>query len=607
MTDLKRRIAAAAALALGLMATTALAAPTLVKDVRVFDGERLIGRRSVLFDGATIVNVDFHGLPPAGTTVVPGAGRTLLPGLIDAHVHAFQFFELAPLFGVTTEVDLFTAVSVLQDANRRMASGANPEQADLFSSGTLATAPGGHGTEYGLPVPTLTAPDQAQAWVDARLAEGSHFIKIIVAPGRAGRPTPTLDIATVRALVTAAHARGKLAVAHIDTLADARAVLEAGADGLAHLFVGTAISAQELTEFVALAKARHAFIVPTFSVLESIAGITEADVLGDASLTALLTKEELPSLKGSYGGSPNPALLVAPRAVAAALQKAGVPLLAGTDAGNMGTQYGISLHHELAALVQAGLTPAEALTAATSAPAAAFRLGKRGRIANGYKADLLLVEGEPDRDIAATRRIVAVWKDGQDAAPLRARQLARVAAERTAPAVANRVSLPADGRISSFTKARLASPFGVGWLPSDDRFLGGSSTAALSVDEGAGGAAAALSVKATVTAGFAYPWAGVAFMPGAAPMAPANLSGANTLRFKVRGDGARYVVAIMAAGVAIPVSLPFTAGPAWQEVRMALADFKGIDAGAITMIAFHAGPAPGAYAFDLADVRLLNE
>ena len=608
MTDLTRNIVAiAATLALGL-ANTALAAPTLIKDVRVFDGEHLLGRRSVLFDGATIVNADFHGMPPAGATVIQGAGRTLLPGLIDAHVHAFQFFELAPLFGVTTEVDLFTAVSVVQDANRRMASGSNPELADLFSSGTLATAPGGHGTEYGLPVPTLTTPAEAQAWVDARLAEGSHFIKIIVAPGRAGRPTPTLDIATVRALVTAAHARGKLAVVHIDTLADARAVLEAGADGLAHLFVGMSISPQELKDFVALAKARHAFITPTFSVLESIAGITEADVLGDASLTALLTKEELPSLKGSYGGSPNPGLLVAPRAVTAALQKAGVPILAGTDAGNMGTQYGISLHHEMAALVQAGLTPVETLAAATSAPAAAYRLGKRGRIADGYKADLLLVEGEPDRDIAATRRIVAVWKDGQDAAPLRARQLARVAAERAAPvSTANRVALPADGRISSFSKARLASPFGVGWLASDDRFLGGTSTAALSVDEGAGGAPATLAIQATVTAGFAHPWAGVAFMPGAAPMAPANLSGANTLRFKVRGDGARYVVAIMAAGVPIPVSLPFTAGPAWQEVRMALADFKGIDAGAITMIAFHAGPAPGAYAFDLADVRLLNE
>jgi imidazolonepropionase-like amidohydrolase len=590
------------------LAGAALAAPTLVQNVRVFDGERMLARRAVLFDGATIVNADFHGKPPAGTTVVDGSGRTLLPGLIDAHVHAYQFFELAPLFGVTTEVDLFTGVSVVQDANKRIASGSNPEQADVFSSGTLATVPGGHGTEYGMPIPTLTTPGEAQAWVDARIAEGSHFVKIVVAPGRPGHVTPTLDIATVRALIVAAHQRGKLAVVHIDTLADARAVLEAGADGLAHLFVGTAISPAELAGFVALAKSRKAFVVPTFSVLESIAGLTEDDVLGDASLTALLSKAELPALKGSYGSKPNPALLVAPKAVTKALQLAGVPVLAGTDAGNTGTQYGISLHHEMAALVQAGLTPLQALTAATSAPASAFRLGKRGRIAKGYKADLLLVEGEPDRDIAATRRIVAVWKDGIDAAPLRAAQLARVAAEREATkAVAKGLALPADGRISGFTKDRLGSPVGMGWLPSDDHFLGGKSSVTLSASEGKGGADAALAVTATVTSGFAYPWAGVVFMPGNAPMAPANLSGANTLRFKVRGDGGSYNVAVLAAGTQIPVNQAFSAGKEWREVRMALADFKGIDTAAITMIGFHAGPVPGTYAFELADVRLLNE
>lgn len=610
MTRNLRTIAAAVSVFVaGLGVTTAaLAVPTLVQNVRVFDGERMLARRAVLFDGATIVDADFRGKAPAGAIVVDGSGRTLLPGLIDAHVHAFQFFELAPLFGVTTEVDLFTGVSVMQDANKRMASGSNPEQADLFSSGTLATVPGGHGTEYGMPIPTLTTPAEAQGWVDARLAEGSHFIKIVVAPGRPGHATPTLDIATVRALIAAAHQRGKLAVVHIDTLADARAALEGGADGLVHLFVGPAMSPAELADFVRLAKARKAFIVPTFSVLESIAGIPSSDILGDASLTALLTKAELPALKGSYGSAPRPVLLEAPNAVTKALQQAGVPILAGTDAGNTGTQYGISLHHEMASLVQAGLTPVEALRAATSAPATAFRLGKRGRIAKGYKADLLLVEGDPDRDIGATRRIVAVWKDGQDAAPLRAAQLARVAAEREATkAVAKGLVLPADGRISGFTKERLGSPVGMGWLPSDDHFMGGKSTAALSANEGKGGADAALAVTATVAQGFAYPWAGVVFMPGTAPMAPANLSGANTLRFKVRGDGASYNVAMLGAGVQVPVSRPFTAGKEWQEVRMALADFKGIDTGAITMIGFHAGPTPGTYTFELADVRLLNE
>ncbi|MDX6354961.1 MAG: hypothetical protein QOF98_1864, partial [Streptomyces sp.] len=93
----------------------------------------------------------------------------------------------------------------------------------------------------------------------------------------------------------------------------------------------------------------------------------------------------------------------------------GVPLLAGTDGtGGSGhpTTHGISLHGELKLLVEAGLSPAEALTAATAAPAAAFGLGDRGRIAPGLRADLLLVDGDPVTDITALRAVNAVWRRG---------------------------------------------------------------------------------------------------------------------------------------------------------------------------------------------------
>jgi imidazolonepropionase-like amidohydrolase len=89
-----------------------------------------------------------------------------------------------------------------------------------------------------------------------------------------------------------------------------------------------------------------------------------------------------------------------------------VPILAGTDAPSPGQTYGASLHGELALLVGAGLTPLQALAAATSAPARAFRLEDRGRMRPGLRADLLLVEGDPSRDILATRRIAQVWKRG---------------------------------------------------------------------------------------------------------------------------------------------------------------------------------------------------
>jgi imidazolonepropionase-like amidohydrolase len=94
------------------------------------------------------------------------------------------------------------------------------------------------------------------------------------------------------------------------------------------------------------------------------------------------------------------------------LAAAHVRILAGTDAGNPGTAPGISMHGELEYLVTAGLTPEQALAAATSVFADTFHLTGRGRIALGLRADLVLVNGDPTADITATRDIVEVWKQG---------------------------------------------------------------------------------------------------------------------------------------------------------------------------------------------------
>jgi imidazolonepropionase-like amidohydrolase len=101
------------------------------------------------------------------------------------------------------------------------------------------------------------------------------------------------------------------------------------------------------------------------------------------------------------------------------LVRAKVPILAGSDAAPSAqigafvmSGYGASLHGELKLLVDDGMTPSQALAAATSAPSRAFRFADRGWIRPGMRADLLLVEGDPTRDILDTRNIVAVWKKG---------------------------------------------------------------------------------------------------------------------------------------------------------------------------------------------------
>lgn len=598
-------VAKAALAAAGLSLSCLTGAATLVQDVRVFDGKAVHERRSVLFDEARIVDADFRGPAPAGARIVQGAGRTLLPGLIDAHTHAFRQLDLPVLFGVTTQIDMFTAVPVMQDAKRSMAAGRHAGQADLFSAGILATAPGGHGTQFGVPIPTLSSPGEAQAFVDARIAEGADFIKIVLeAGGHGAGAMPSLDIATATALIEAAHRRGKLAVVHVSTEQDARAAIEAGADALVHLFLGAAPDATAVDRLAKLAKRRNAFVIPTFTVMESMAGVRGDDLLGNAELAALVEREGASTLKARYGQQAQPQLLAMPKAVTAALARAGVPILAGTDAGNAGTLYGISMHRELAALVEAGLTPAAALAAATSAPAAAFRLGQRGCVATGCKADLLLVEGDPTRDITATRRIVEVWKDGQSANALRDAKRQQVAQERGA---STRQGLPDDGRISQFSAAKLGSPFGSGWMPSTDQYAGGKSTVKLAVLPALPDGQIPLAVQASVAPGLPYAWSSVAFMPGAQPMQPADLSAARVLRFKVRGDGKTYQVMMMGAANGRPSSVPFVAGKEWEDISVPLSAFAGIDPAAVAMLAFSAGPQPGEYRFELADVRLLAQ
>jgi imidazolonepropionase-like amidohydrolase len=94
------------------------------------------------------------------------------------------------------------------------------------------------------------------------------------------------------------------------------------------------------------------------------------------------------------------------------LADSGVTVLAGTDAPNPGTVFGASLHRELELLVRCGISPAQALAAATTEPAKVFGLTDRGRAAAGQRADLVLVSGNPLTDITATRAIELIWRGG---------------------------------------------------------------------------------------------------------------------------------------------------------------------------------------------------
>ncbi len=572
------------------------AKPIAITHVRIFDGSKVIPDGTVVVEGRTIRAVGPKVAVPAGAVVIDGSGDTLLPGLIDGHTHSWgDVLARAVIFGVTTELDMFTVPQFAQGQREEQTKTGAPGRADLLSAGYLATAPGGHGTEYGLPVPTLTKPEEAQAWVDARIAEGSDYIKIVSEDAKLyGRTIPTLDKATIAALVQAAHNRGKLAVVHISTEEAAKEALEAGADGLVHIFTDRAPEA----DFIATAVKHKAFVTPTLTVVESTTGVASGRNLpDDPRLAPYLTADEIANLRKSFPKHGEQRFQNALDAVRQ-LKAAGVPILAGTDAPNPGTAHGPSIHRELELLVQAGLSPAEALAAATSVPAKTFGLKDRGHIAPGLKADLVLVKGDPTQDITASRDIQKVWKIGQE--------VPRPQAPRTAAETAPAAQVPASGEISDFEDGTLAARFGSGWQESTDKLAGGVSVVQKEVVAGgAAGTGKSLAISGEVKAGFSYPWSGMIFFPAATPMAPVDLSKFSGVSFWTKGDGRAYQLMLFATRLGrMPAQKAFTAGSDWQQVTVPFSEL-GLDGSDILGIFLGGGPALGTFRFQVDGVKLV--
>jgi imidazolonepropionase-like amidohydrolase len=577
----------------------------LFRGARIFDGTALVTGDVWVANG--VIKAVGPNLRAPHATVVDGKGKTLLPGLIDAHSHAYEDKALkqALVFGVTTELEMFGDPEKNTALRKREQAGEPTGQADLRSAGVLATAPGGHGTEYGIPIPTLSRPDEAEAFVRGRIDEGSDYLKIVVEPGFKKRPVPTLNIDTTRALIEAAHRHHLLAVVHISRQADARAVVEAGADGLVHVFVDE----EPAADFAATVKARRAFVIPTLAVNCGFTSDRWAKALAeDLRLAPFLDEQDLtqllhvkfPTTDGSSKVCDN-----AEHAVAQ-LYRSQVPLLAGTDALNPRVVHGASLHGELALLVEAGLSAKDALIAATSAPAKQFHLDDRGRIAPGLRADLLLVEGDPTTDIRQTRAIVGVWKRG--IAVDRAGYRAGIDKQREEAARMRNEAPPAgseSGSIATFESGKLDAGFGAGWSLSTDALRGGKSTAKLDVI--AGGAKTrswGLRVSGEIRDGFQFPWAGAMFSPGPAPMATANLSKKKTLSFYAKGDGRTYRVMLFARQLGFtPAVRTFVAGPEWTRVTFAFSDF-GVDGRDVMGILWTGGPETGAFSFRVDDLSL---
>jgi imidazolonepropionase-like amidohydrolase len=385
-----------------------------IRDVRVFDGETTIARTTVLIRDGRIADMGLDLVIPAKTQVLDGRGKTLLPGLIDAHVHVFPGAQQDALrFGVTTELDMFDFGQDIAAWKRQRESLTQTNAADTWAAGIGVTAPGGHPSQFGPPgmTPTLANVNDAKSFIDARVAEGSDYIKVFIEnlsefPGRP--PMPTLSRDEACAVIKAAHDDGKMAIVHVQAAWAAKVAIECGADGLAHMIPDSLVD----QDVVAAARERHVFILTTAGVWAGASGLDLAQKLAaDPRVAPYLSTTQSQSLI-VVSKKPNPQFFTNVLENMRRFHAADVDLLAGSDAPNPATAHGAALHEELQILVQAGYTPEQALRAATALPATVFHLGDRGHIAPSYRADLLLVEGDPTSNIADTLSIKGVWKNG---------------------------------------------------------------------------------------------------------------------------------------------------------------------------------------------------
>lgn len=433
-----------------LVTASAPAPARLISDVSVFDGlsATLLEHQDVITRGARIERVGPHGtLACADCVQLEGRGKTLMPGLVDSHVHLTgspappwhvswpdEAHNGAALLaaGVTTAFDVGGESEALEALSKRAREGT--WLGPTFShAGTLITPRGGYPASmvrdlFPWPVSALVegrfalqvgTPDEARAAVERNLAAGASYIKVAVAQVPLEAPAFTPEL--LAEVVKAAHARKVKVVAHVDTAEHALLAARTGVDALVHGVHLGELTAAQATELASLGT----IVVPTLVVWDRVEQLAEHR-FAPTTLEQRLYPEDFlrhfrPEATRAHSLPDGLMRWIARlqqskpyRASAVTrLHEAGVPVLVGADdAGSVGCMTGASFHEELRLLREAGVPWLDVLRGATSSPAKLWG-GDFGVVREGARADLLLVDGDPVTDPTALDRIVAVVVRGE--------------------------------------------------------------------------------------------------------------------------------------------------------------------------------------------------
>ncbi len=419
-----------------------------------------VGDGTVIADGAVLVQngkiAQVFSNPPANTKalnaeVIDAAGKTLIPGLIDMHVH------IGAPGGVYSDVSkyadpaeqerrlaayLYSGVTAVRSTGdwldsslklRSEVNGGEYEGAEFFTCGPLFTAPGGHPTELIKNFPKQLqktaeaqfvrlpkSAEEARRQVDDLKKAGVDCIKAVLESGNAQYGLfNRLDTGIYRAVIAQAIQDGLPSATHTGNAADVKDAADAGTSSVEHGSMTDLIPATTFAEM----KRKGIAYDPTLSVYEAF---VDARTGNTEPLNRSLVQQVGPA--GLL--SATRALILKQKSAARAQQfepmlqrlnenllnayKTGVLLITGTDAGNMLVIHGPTVQHEMELWVKAGIPPAIALEAATYNAAKVLRADRRiGLIQKGRDATLVLLDGDPLQDIANTERISLVMFHGE--------------------------------------------------------------------------------------------------------------------------------------------------------------------------------------------------
>lgn len=401
-------------------ASAAFAQPILLKPDRVFTAQDRTAHPgwSVLVDGDRILAVGADVKAPAEARIIELAGATLIPGLIEGHGHLFlhpynettwddqvlkeplayrtaravKQADDTLMAGFTTLRDLGTEGAGVADAGLKRAidEGLVPGPR-LLIAGKAIVATGGYAPsrkayaidELPQGAEEASGVEEVVRAVREQAAAGADWIKVYAdyRVGGSGETVATFSLEELQALVRTAHDLGRPVAAHASSDEGMRRATLAGVDSIEHGSGGSEATFKLMAE-------RGVALVPTLAAPEAISTYFQGY---------------------KPGGAPTASMANAERAFRLA-RKMGVTIAAGSDVGVF--RHGDN-GRELVAMVGAGMTPAEALLAATATDAKLLRMeGKIGRIKPGLLADLVAVKGDPTADISAVRQVVLVMKNG---------------------------------------------------------------------------------------------------------------------------------------------------------------------------------------------------